>query len=188
MKKPVYRYPNFVQNVELEKTDDKRFWLKLQIDESKKESIVVILKNPSRANKTVSDKTVYNVSSYIYHNQDKYEALKDIGSIIILNLMPHYQTYSDKLEALKNDIICDKNLDAINRITSENLKVIIAWGNHPSGLFKEYEILKTRVMKILSKNSNKVLYVDKLSKTGNPKHGQVWAYKNKLIKYTIEQH
>ena len=61
MKKPVYRYPSFVKKVELEKTGNKRFWLELVIDESKDESIVVILKNPSRANKEVSDKTVYNV-------------------------------------------------------------------------------------------------------------------------------
>lgn len=181
MTKPVYKYPDFITNITLEKTDTKRYWLKLVFDESKSDSIVVILKNPSRADKSVSDKTVYTVSSYIYKNRDKYPEFHDVGSIIILNLIPHYQTYSNQLEPLKNDIIDQENLDTIKRITSESSNVIIAWGNHPQGLYEEYETLKNHVMDILSRNNNKVLYVDKMSKAENPKHGQVWGYKNALI-------
>jgi len=183
MKKPVYKYPDFVQNIELEKTDEKRFWLKLYIDASKSESIVVILKNPSRANKEVSDKTVYNVCNYIYRNQDNHNVLKAVGSIVILNLMPHYQTYSNQLEPLNNEVICQQNTDTIRSFTSEHSNVIIAWGNHPKGLFKQYEFLKVQVMEILAENSNKVFYVDKLSIAGNPKHGQIWAYNNELKTY-----
>lgn len=180
MTKPVYRYPDFISNISLENTDAKRYWLKLEFDESKNESIVVILKNPSRANKEVSDKTVFNVSSYIYKNRNKYPEFQDIGSIVILNLIPNYQTYSDQLEPLRNEIIDHLNLEAIDRFTHECNNVIIAWGNHPRGLFKEYEELKIKVMDILSKNNNKVLYVHKMSKAGNPKHGQIWGYDNIL--------
>lgn len=182
-RKPVYKYPHFVQEVTLKKDDGKRYWLKLVFDETKKESIVIILKNPSRANKEISDKTVYNVSSYIYKNRSKHSVLKDIGSIIILNLIPHYQTYSKELKSLKSDIIDQENLDTINRFTSQNSKVIIAWGNHPENLFKIYHQLKNSVMDILVKNNSEVLYVDRLSKIGNPKHGQVWGYKNDLIMF-----
>ena len=38
---------------------------------------------------------------------------------------------------------------------------------------------------ILAKNNNEAFYVDKLSNAGNPKHGQVWGYENKLLRYTI---
>lgn len=183
MKKPVYKYPDFVQNIELEKTDEKRFWLKLRIDESKSESIVVILKNPSRANKEVSDKTVYNICNYIYRNQDNHDVLKAVGSIVILNHMPHYQTYSNQLEPLNNEVICQQNTDTIRSFTSKHSNVIIAWGNHPKGLFKQYEFLKVQVMEILAENSNKVFYVDKLSIAGNPKHAQIWAYNNELKTY-----
>lgn len=183
MKEPVYKYPGFVQNVELEKTVDKRFWLKLTIDETKKESIVVVLKNPSRADKTVSDKTVYNVSSYIYKNQDNYDVLKGVGSVIILNLIPHYQTYSKELKSLKSEIVCQDNLDTIKRVTSRHSKIIIAWGNHPSGLYQEYEILKDQVMQILTDNNNQVYYVDKFSKAQNPKHAMVWGYSDKLKEF-----
>lgn len=182
MTKPVYRYPDFITSISLEKTDSKRYWLELVYDESKDESLVVILKNPSRANKEISDKTVYNVSSYIYKNRNRYPEFKHIGSIVILNLIPYYQTYSDQLEPLRNEIINHQNLKTIDRFTKKSTNVIIAWGNHPKGLLKEYEELKASVMNILSVNNNKVLYVDKMSKANNPKHGQVWGYKDLLFR------
>lgn len=180
MKKPVYKYPSFVKKVELDKTDNKRFWLKLLIDQSKTESIIVILKNPSRADKEVSDKTVYNVLNYIYRNKEKYDVFSNVKSIIILNLIPYYQTYSKELKSLKNEIVCQDNLDVIERVTNQYSKTIIAWGNHPSGLYQEYEGLKKQVMQILIFNDNKILYVDKFSLLGNPKHGQVWGYGDDL--------
>lgn len=180
MTKPVYRYPDFITDITLEKTVDKRYWLKLVFDESKKESIACILKNPSRANKEVSDKTVYNVCNYIYRNGDKYSEFKDVGTIVILNLIPYYQTYSEQLEPLREEIIDPENLDTIDRFTKKSRIVIIAWGNHPKGLLKEYEELKTSVMDVLSSNENKVFYVDKMSLSGNPKHGQIWGYKDTL--------
>lgn len=48
MRRPIYKYPDFVAGVELDKTDSKSFWLKLIIDASKTESIIVILKNLSQ--------------------------------------------------------------------------------------------------------------------------------------------
>lgn len=181
MKKPVYIYPNFVKKIELNKTDNKRFWLKLLIDESKTESIIVVLKNPSRADEMVSDKTVYNVLNYIYRNRNKYDVFSNVKSIIILNLIPHYQTYSKELKSLKSEIVCQDNLDAIKKVTSQHSKTIIAWGNHAVGLYQEYEILKEQVMQILTDNNNQVYYVDKFSKAQNPKHGQIWGYKDLLI-------
>lgn len=184
IKKPLYKYPDFVKNIELEKTAVKRFWLELSIDKSKDESIVVILKNPSRANKDVSDKTVYNVSNYIYRNRDRFNVLSNVKSIIILNLIPHYQTYSNQLIPLKNEVVCQENIDTIRTFTSKHSNVIIAWGNHPSGLYDEYESIKSQVLAILQNNKNKIFYVDKLSMSGNPKHGQVWGYSNNLIRIT----
>lgn len=180
MKKPVYKYPYFVNVVTLKKTDKKRYWLNLEIDKTKNESITVILKNPSRANMEISDKTVFNVSNYIYRNREKYAELKNIGNITILNLIPNYETYSGKLKPLKEEIIDQENLKTINDFCGNHKKVIIAWGNHPSGLFNEYETLKSSTMDILDKNQNEVFYVDKMSKAENPKHGQVWGYANEL--------
>ena len=186
MKKPVYKHPKFVTKTEAKRTEDKRYWLKLTIDENKKESIIVILKNPSRATKDISDKTVYNVTNYIYKNSAKYKPLKNVGIIIILNLIPNYETYSENLLKITTNITDKKNLKSIDSFSSKCKNVIIAWGNPPKGLKKEYNQIKEDVLTILKKNGNNVFYVHKLSALGNPKHGQIWAYKDKMIKYKFE--
>ena len=183
MTKPVYNYPDFVTEIAINKTDRKRYWLKMTIDSSKSETIIVILKSPSRANEIVSDKTVYNVSSYIYKNRDSISEFSEIGTILILNLIPNYETYSEKLEPLKDKIIDAENLKTIKELTAKHNKVIIAWGNAPKGLMKEYEALKQSTLSILEENANSVFYVDKLSKQFNPKHGQIWGYADELIPY-----
>lgn len=180
MSKPVYHYPEFVQDVQLKKTDSKRYWLKLIIDDSKAEGITIILKNPSRADKIHSDKTVYNVSSYIYRNRKNYKELSTIGTITILNLMPHYMTDSSKLHNLRDHLPDPENIKTLKTVCAANKKVIIAWGNHPKGLYNEYQELKSTVMQILFKAHNEVFFVDRMTKAGNPKHGQVWAYKDIL--------
>lgn len=183
MKKPTYKHQDFIINKEYERTDRKRYWLELTINKDFTENIIVIMKNPSRATIEVSDKTVFNVCNYIFLNKNKRIELKNIGKIIILNLIPFYETYSKELIALKDEIIDTTNLEVIKKYTSNNNKVIIAWGNHPDKLFKEYEILKQAIFKILKDNNNQVFYVDKLSSAGNPKHAQIWGYQNELIQF-----
>jgi hypothetical protein len=187
MTKPIYKYPDFVSNVELNRTDNKRYWLKLEIDKTKNEKILIILKNPSRADKVISDKTIFNVSNYINKNRNKYDIFINVGEITIVNLMPNYLTESNQLQNLESSVIDQKNNNIIAEQCSKIENVIIAWGNHPSGLFKEYEILKDATMNTLEINNNKIFYVDSLSQSGNPKHGQVWGYKNELKKFIGNQ-
>jgi len=183
MGKPVYHYPDFIRHVRLKRTDGKRYWLQMDIGQEKTGGIVVILKNPSRANQIVSDKTVYNVASYIYQNRERFDAFKNIGTITILNLIPNYMTDSTQLQGVRNSLIDPENLRILDQFCASNKQVIIAWGNHPKGLFKEYEVLIQRVMKILEDNKNLVYYVDKTSLAGQPKHGQVWGYADELRRF-----
>ncbi len=183
MKNPVYKYPYFVKEVTLKNDNEKRYWLNMKIDNDKDESIIIILKNPSRATKEISDKTVFNVSNYIFRNREKYPKLKGIGNIIILNLIPRYETYSEQLKFSEGKIIDQENLDILKEFCKRHKKVIIAWGNHPNGLFREYQNLKSFTMNILTENGNEIFYIDKMSKIGNPKHGQIWGYENELIEY-----
>ena len=183
MKKPIYNYPEFVKKIRLKAAVGKRYWLKLIIDEDKTDQIAVILKNPSRADHRVSDKTVFNVANYIYRNRDQYVALKNIGKITIVNLIPDYLTDSHRLKEFKDHIINKENLRALRQVCCKNRKVIIAWGNHPTGLYEEFEMLKKFATDILSKNKNVVFFVDRMTKKGNPKHGQVWGYRDELIRF-----
>ncbi len=186
-RKPVYKHPEFVTRTEAKRIEkeNKRLWLTLTIDEKLKESVVVILKNPSRATKDISDKTVFNVTNYIYKNRVNYKQLKNTGTIIILNLIPFYETYSEKLAHAETNIIDKQNLKTIKDISAKNKNVIIAWGDHPKGLYNEYEHIKKSVLDILKANRNNIYYIDKLSKNGNPKHGQIWGYENKLIEFKL---
>jgi len=185
MTKPNYNHPKFVINVEDKRLEEhnKRMWLTLTINKNLTDTVLVILKNPSRATKEISDKTVYNVTSYIYKNKDRFEELKNIGKVTILNLIPFYETYSNQLANTYSNVIDEENLFVINEFTLEHKLVIIAWGNHPKGLLSEFERLKTSVFKILRTNKTQIYYVDKLSNKGNPKHGQVWGYENNLLLY-----
>ena len=184
-KKPVYKHPEFVTRTEAKRIEEenKRLWLTLTIEENLKESVVVILKNPSRATKDISDKTVFNVTNYIHKNRENYKQLKNTGTIIILNLIPFYETYSDQLAISKTKIIDKENLKTIKDFSLKNKNVIIAWGDHPKGLYNEYEHIKKSVLDILKANRNNIYYIDKLSRNGNPKHGQIWGYENKLIEF-----
>ena len=187
MTKPIYKYQDFIINKDYERTEQKRYWLELTINKDITENIIVIMKNPSRATLDVSDKTVFNVCNYIFLKKNDRKELKNIGKIIILNLIPFYETYSKELIAIKDKIIDTENLEIVKKFTSTDCRVIIAWGNHPDKLYKEYEILKQKVFQILKENDNKVFYVDKLSAAGNPKHAQIWGYNNELKKYDLNQ-
>lgn len=182
MKKPTYKYPDFISKVELKSVKGKRYWLSLEIDKNKSEGITVILKNPSKANDTISDKTVFNVANYIYRNREKYSALKNIGKITILNLIPNYLTDSRGLKEFGETIFDQENTRILDEYCKKNKNVIIAWGNHPEGLYHEYEKIKAETKQILKANKNQIFYVDKMSASGNPKHGQVWGYENELKK------
>ena len=57
-RKVIYRHPEFVNtdNIEIDAAENKRYSLVIPIDENKSEGITVILKNPSRAKRDVSEK------------------------------------------------------------------------------------------------------------------------------------
>ncbi|MEM1003387.1 MAG: DUF1643 domain-containing protein, partial [Bacteroidota bacterium] len=130
--------------------------------------------------------TVFNVCNYIYKNSTNSDTLKNIGGITIVNLMPHYLTDSSLLVKHKGHLIDKKNLGIIDNWCQQISKVIVAWGNHPKGLFDEYEFLKSQVNEILKVRKNEVFYVKQLSQAGNPRHGQVWGYKDPLLSLKVE--
>lgn len=183
--KPTYKHQDFVLNTEDERVEkeNKRLWLSLRIEEKSEEGILVILKNPSRATKDISDKTVFNVTNYIHKNKRTYPPLENIGMIIIANLIPYYETYANLLATSRQQIIDEQNQRTIAQLASMHKNVIIAWGNHPKGLHAEYEELKRNVFGILRMNGNNVFHVGKISRIGNPKHGQVWGYKDELSEF-----
>ena len=125
MSKPIYKHQNFILEKKFKRTETKRYWLELTLNEKSTENLIVIMKNPSRATLEVSDKTVFNVCNYIFLNKNNINEMKNIGKIIILNLIPYFETYSKELKMLKDKIVDLENLNFINTFTSENKRVII---------------------------------------------------------------
>ncbi|QOJ28002.1 MAG: DUF1643 domain-containing protein [Ignavibacteriales bacterium] len=180
-RKPVYLHPEFVlRPVALKRTETRRYWLRMRFDTGGEKTVVVILKNPSRATGEVSDKTVFNVANYIYKNSRTNPVLKGAGSVVILNLIPAYETYSERLKERNEALADNENLRYIKKFAKEAAVIIAAWGDPPKGLEKEYTALRDDVMEILNGSSREIFYVDKLSKKGNPKHGQIWGYADKM--------
>lgn len=174
----------------------RRFSLKIPITKrDSKNSIVVILKNPSQADKSKSDLTINKVIEYILRN----EQLKDHDQIIIVNLLALYRTSSKEIKSIikctseefvaGNDSKLEKNDSAIINAITESKTVILAWGNHALGIKKLYDYRVQTVLKMVYQlqKQKKVYYVKSLSKYDNPRHAQVWGYENSLHSCLIEK-
>lgn len=154
--------------------------------------IVVILKNPSKANKKKSDLTINRVIEYI----SRHKKLNRNGLIVIVNLFALYRTDSKEIKEIINNTSeqfvvgneCSSQndaaiIDAIGKAQS----ILLAWGGHARGLKQLHDLrVQTILSNIYSKQNEKNLYyVKSVSKKANPRHAQVWGYKDELISCSI---
>ena len=185
-------YPPIVEGKRISNADMKlkcRYSLKIKLKKNGNESIIVILKNPSKADEDKSDYTVNRVISYIYNcKTDSNSILNNISSIIILNLFPIYEPKSNKLpKSITESTVRELNLNEIKKYTSQHKKVIVAWGNHPANLKREFETLSSETLRILTENENTIYHIGLLSKSNNPKHGQVWKNIDIINNYCLSK-
>ena len=180
LEKPVHGYKDYVTFKKICGDNGKRYLLLIKILGGGSESVVVIMKNPSKATENISDYTVNNVIKYIYEKKNTEACLKNVGTIIILNLIPIYKTDSSKLETCNSGIWDEKNMELINELTSKHNNVIFGWGNPPKGLATNYRLLINEVIKSI--DYGKTAYVvGGLTKKCFPRHGQVWNVNDKLL-------
>ena len=171
-----YIYPEFASVTAIHQEAGKRFSMEIELDTSGNRTWVVIQKNPSRADSVVSDHTINRVLNYLFRNREKYSCLQGIGRVVFLNLIPLYETYSDRL-AKKEEVLDDpENLKTIEAYLSTGSPCIIAWGNPPKGLSKPYEVLSEKVQTLFRRYGNSVYHVGSLTRLGYPRHGQIWGY------------
>ncbi|WP_445385686.1 DUF1643 domain-containing protein [Robiginitalea sp. IMCC44478] len=179
-----YTYPDFVTRIQIDEVPNKRLALQIRLKGNGKKKLLVIQKNPSRANSSISDHTVNRVLHYCNRNKDLYPQLKEVGNLVFLNLIPYYLTDSRKLRKLPFKIEDTENMKRVEHAIKTSDYGILAWGNPPLGLKAEYEKLKTAVYVFLDTYSLQSFYVGSLSASGNPKHGQIWGYSDTLIPWT----
>jgi hypothetical protein len=202
-----FNYPDFIDTTLITGLIDtnynRRFRLSIPLSTEDKNSLVVILKNPSCATTNECDVTINRIVNYIALNKTN-PMLKEIDKIEIVNLFAYYETYSDSLKDVYEEfgeefLIGNDNLSTddeyllelnndpiINEVIQNASLIILAWGDSPKGIKSLYR-KRVKQVKGFIKDLNmfdKVFYVSSISKDGNPKHAQVWGYSDELIKYT----
>jgi hypothetical protein len=171
-----YTYPKFAKVLRIHQAQGKRYRMEIEIDPTGSGTFVVIQKNPSRANAEVSDHTINRVLNYLYLNREKNACLRGVRRVVFLNLIPWYETYSDRLIEKEKELYDPKNLSVIAAYLSSGDPCIIAWGNPPKGLREAYKSLTGNVLALLSKHSNPLYHVGEFTRLGFPRHGQIWGY------------
>ncbi len=179
----VYEYKDFVNKSGIKFVGDienkKRYLLEIPLKNNGVKKVLVILKNPSKANKSVSDLTIDRVLTFC--NNEGY------SKVYIMNLFSYYSTEPSGITQLidsgrfgdavgdKNNQILKETLDAVN-------EVIVAWGGN--SINRKYYYLK-RINDVINLIKDKNLfYVQGVSKDGYySRHAQVWSVKKTIKKY-----
>lgn len=172
-------YKKFVKNVEVEIDDstNSRYLLEVDLDNNNEEAVAVIMKNPSKANKDKSDKTINNVLEVAYRER--------FGKVFILNLYSYYSPdvnqIKDLIDANKKEHL-DKNDEWINKVMTRVDKVIIGWGTiqGSNSIKKQYD---NRVKKVydMVKEKNLIVIDEDFSESRYPKHPQTLALHSSKI-------
>lgn len=176
MGKPVYKYNTEyvdVDNIDIDDESGYRYSMFVPfINPTTDKCALVIMRNPSKADKTKSDKTINNVLRFCNNYY---------GGVYIANLYPNYETDSKKVrhfiesdsyeeKMIKNFEIMDTLLD-----NSDIKEVIVAWGTNNAGS-KYEEDYETNVEVVLEKlnNANKRVFAMRFVSSNNPWHPRNW--------------
>lgn len=142
---------------------------------------LVIMRNPSKADKTKSDKTINNVLLFC----NKY-----YSEVYIANLYPNYETDSTKVkDFIESDLFEEKmikNFEAIDTLLDiDNIEdAIIAWGTNKAGS-KYDEDYKENIEIVLNKlnTENKRVFAMRFASSKNPWHPRNWEESFELELY-----
>jgi hypothetical protein len=174
MSKPVYEYKDYVDidNIQIDEETGYRYSLFVPFKKPKKGSgsVLVIMRNPSEADKTKSDKTINNVLSFCHGRY---------SGVYIANLYPYYETDSTKLKDFINSGVYDlkmkRNADALETLYKKTNDVIIAWGTNNTGA--KYNNSYENIIKVLLdkfQEANKNIYAMRFVSSKNPWHPRNW--------------
>jgi hypothetical protein len=156
-----------------------RYLLKIPLHNANGKKVLVIMKNPSKANNDISDLTINRVLKFC--NGQGY------SEVNIMNLYSYYSTDSSKIAYLidhgQEKIAIGKENDTIlNNLLQDVDDVIVAWGSNTFGLTTQYKRRIKQVIEIIKKKP--LFYVEANNGRGwYPKHPQVWSVNSGIQKY-----
>ena len=179
----VYKYKDYVSNIEIIGNNVYRYLISFTLKEAEYKSALVILQNPSKASKDISDQTVNKVLD-VLHNF-KYE------KVYLTNLIPYYGTSSKEIsEMVKGKSKVFKENDEIIKEKIETVdKIFVAWGGRNGFDLEFYNSRLSSIRKLLE---NKDVYCYKINRNGTPIHPtrnqwKVKCLEEDFIKYTLYQ-
>lgn len=156
IKKSNCKYPNYVNKIECFAIHNLRvrFLLTIETNCAQNRSILVVMKNPSKANQFQSDKTINNVIKNLYLQYNK---------IYIANLFPYYSTKANGLLAYFDDD--NQTIQFFNKLIIQKYSlmvndILIGWGTNTIGMKqKDYDSIIYEIMQILQKSRKNLYYV-----------------------------
>ncbi len=191
-------YPSFVDKFNIKSTGANGYRFSLDIPFSnlneKENVLVVILKNPSSATKTLCDLTISKVCNVAYNN--------GYNKVIILNLFPIRATKANQVLVFYQNknyhAIMKRNLQIIQQKTN-HYDTVFAWGTDTIGHRKQYKgFYDTAIKDVVTSVVTRTFYVKKCvcnrykcSKkqfvvhnfVRYPAHGLTWMNTSTLVSY-----
>lgn len=179
----VYKYKDFVEKDKItfygDIKENIRYLLRIPLKNSENKKVLVIMKNPSKANNKISDLTIDRVLTFC--NSEGY------SEVSIMNLFSYYSTNPTKIKNLIDDGKIDdaigiKTDRIMKEIINEVDEIIVAWGGNSINREKHY---KNRIKQVTNIIKGKdIYYVQSISEdTYYPRHAQVWNVKSGIEKY-----
>ncbi len=156
-----------------------RYLLTIPLNNPGNKKVLVIMKNPSKANKQISDLTINRVLKFC--NSEGY------SKVFIMNLYSHYSPDAKKIAQLINNgqvesAIGKENDSILRSVLNDVDEIIVAWGSDTFGLTEQYKDRIRQVINIIK--GNKLYYVENC--TGQewyPRHAQVWSVNSGIKKH-----
>lgn len=160
----IVRYKEYVNvtSIYCDENNDIRYCLEVELENcDKTKTALVIMKNPSKADKNNSDQTVNTVLEVMYKS--------GYGKCYIMNLIPYYATDSAEIAEKAEEI------DEVYFLNDQHLKsridnatrIFVAWGGNSSFNIDFYN---SRIQKIKSLLEGKTVYCYKKNQNGAPIH------------------
>lgn len=173
-----YKYKHYVDKskILIDGDVEKRFSMYVPFKtKDNNNQVLIIMRNPSMANRLNSDMTINNVLGFCHG--------KYLG-VFIANLFPFYDKDPQQLNKhiLRSDYtnLMDINKQAIDEILEKNSRikhVIIAWGANKSKLKGQYEEAIKDVLQIIRKHE-KSIFAMRFTTSNQPWHPRNWGGEN----------
>jgi hypothetical protein len=155
----------------------------LPSEETRTQTVTVILKNPSSADEYKADSTIRRVETYVYR------MIPSAAHLKILNVFALRATYAGDVHRTIKEHSLDKaighdNDSYIQRVCADSDWIIRAWGSHSQINKRQYDLRLAQVNAILAPFEKTLYEVQGIAKH-YPQHGLYWSYDYPLKKVSF---